>query len=87
VDADLLPGDSVRLNLGESVSGEVVLAPAGNLAARLPDLNDALLFIELEPGGPPYHLGAYLSTYGLPPSRVEALRAGLSRFVDGLAPP
>lgn len=86
-DADLLPGDRIRVNLGESVTGEVVLAPAGALVARLPDLNDAVLFFELEPGGPQYHLGAWLSTYGLPPSRVEALRAGLSRFLDGLAPP
>ena len=86
-DADLMPGDPVSLDVGERIRGKVVLAQPGHLAAELPGLNDALFFVELEPGGPAYNIGAYLSTYGLPAQRVEALQAGLSRFLDGLAPP
>jgi uncharacterized protein YndB with AHSA1/START domain len=45
-------------------------------SARLPELNDALLFVELEGKA----LGVYLSTYGLPTDRVQQLQ----RWVDDL---
>lgn len=47
------------------------------LSATLPDLNDALLFVELEGKT----LGVYLSTYGLPTNRVGELQ----RWVDDLS--
>lgn len=47
------------------------------LSATVPELNDAVLFVELEGK----NLGVYLSTYGLPTDRVQQLQ----RWVDDLS--
>ena len=64
-------------------ASEVLLSrPPGHLALRLPGLNDALLFIELELGGERWHLGVWLSTYGLDAERAEALQQALGPWLD-----
>jgi hypothetical protein len=45
-------------------------------------LNDAILFIEMEPGGEVEHCGVWLSTYGLPDDRVKAIEASLTSKLD-----
>ena len=57
-------------------------------AARLPALEDALLFIELEGGAPiEFHAGFWLSTYGLPADTVTELQRALDDTVTRLAEP
>ena len=53
-----------------------------NLWGRLPDLNDALLMVEMEPGGDTFHTGIWLSTWGLGPAREQELQAALDRLAD-----
>jgi hypothetical protein len=50
--------------------------PAHVLSATLPELNDALIFIEIEGKT----LGVYLSTYGLPVDRVHSLQRWVEDF-------
>jgi hypothetical protein len=49
---------------------------------RLPSLNEALMFVEMEPGKSKFHTGLWLSTYGVPQDRVETLRIGLRESAD-----
>ncbi len=60
---------------------EVARAP-GVLGLRLPEHGDAMLMVELEPGGESWHCGIWLSTYGLPDAQQERLRKALDRFAD-----
>jgi len=53
-----------------------------NLWGRLPDLNDALLMVEMEPGGGTFHTGIWMSTWGLGPAREKELQAALDRLAD-----
>jgi uncharacterized protein YndB with AHSA1/START domain len=48
----------------------------------MPDLADATLLVEMEPGPKDFHCGIWLSTYGLPAERVKALQAGLTQTAD-----
>lgn len=79
-------GQWVELNLGGApVKAEVRFAEAPHIfAARIPELNQASLFIELEPGGEQPTCGVWLSTYGLPDDQVRDLDAGLDRVCTGL---
>jgi uncharacterized protein YndB with AHSA1/START domain len=45
-------------------------------------LNDAVLFIEIEPGAKGVRGGFWLSTYGLPRPELESLRERISRAYD-----
>jgi len=59
--------------------------PPFRFAARLPSLDDALLFIELEAGAPSgFHAGFWLSTYGLPNDTVAELQRALDETVTRL---
>jgi uncharacterized protein YndB with AHSA1/START domain len=54
----------------------IVMKPATCQAAFvIPSLNDAILFIEIEPGAEMVRGGFWLSTYGLAPGPLESLRA------------
>lgn len=53
-----------------------------SFAALLPDLAQALLFVEMESSPGIWHCGVWLSTYGLSGDRVKALQAGLDRLAD-----
>jgi uncharacterized protein YndB with AHSA1/START domain len=80
------PGDTVTVPLGaERVEGviEVVKAPRA-ISFRFPALNDALLFVEIEPGETP-HCGIWLSTYGLSEDRNASLQVGVDRLSEELS--
>jgi uncharacterized protein YndB with AHSA1/START domain len=53
-----------------------------NLWGRLPELNDALLMVEMEPGGGTFHTGIWMSTWGLGAAREKDLQAALDRLAD-----
>jgi uncharacterized protein YndB with AHSA1/START domain len=48
------------------------------LGVTVPDLNDAILFVEVEPAPTGSRPGLWLSTYGLPAGRLEAARREFS---------
>jgi uncharacterized protein YndB with AHSA1/START domain len=75
-------GSPYTLELGgEQYTGTVVHRTRHvHFGGTVPGLNDALLFIELEPGSEKWHAGVWLSTYSLPTARV----AELQRQLDGL---
>jgi len=74
-------GDRVRLAFdgGPTSNGVVELVvPGGGLAIRLPDLTDAVLFIELEGSNPEkFHTGWWLSVYDA--KRANELEAPAKR--------
>jgi uncharacterized protein YndB with AHSA1/START domain len=76
-------GAGARLWSGEEAS-IVMAAPPIHLACRCPALEDALLFVELEPGAPPYSVGVWLSLYGVAEGRAEALEASLKERMERL---
>ena len=79
---------SLQLQLGaERLTGtaDYVSAPRG-LFATLGSLEDATLLVEMEPGQDALHTGIWLSTYALPPGRVQALQAALTGLADRLFP-
>jgi hypothetical protein len=53
-----------------------------HLWLRFPELGDAILFVEAESGGESFQCGVWLSTYGLPDSRIGELRDGLRSIAD-----
>lgn len=53
-----------------------------NLWGRLPELNDALLMVEMEPGGDSFHTGLWLSTWNLGPAREAELQKALDQLAD-----
>lgn len=75
-------GAPCTLRLGEaSYEARVVIErEPWTFAATVPELDDALLFVEMEFGGPSWHCGIWLSTYGLAPERVAALETQVSRL-------
>lgn len=60
-------------------------APPIHLALHCEALNDALLFVELEPGAPPYSLGVWLSLYGVEEDRAAALQSSLEQLMTQIA--
>lgn len=82
-EAETSVGGSARLWNGQAARIRQV-TPGIHLAALVPDLEDALLFLELEPGVERFHLGVWLSLYGDSRSGAEALQAGLDRALDRL---
>lgn len=55
-----------------------------HLTGHVPGLDDALLLVEVEPGGDEPTLGVWLSTYGLGDGRVAELQASLEAAVGRL---
>lgn len=53
----------------------VVKTATCQAAFTIPSLNDAILFIEIEPGAEMVRAGFWLSTYGYAPDAFESLRA------------
>jgi hypothetical protein len=84
--------DAARCSVGErfsarigdrALSGDIALCrPARNFAGTLRELNDGLLFVELEPGEP-WHCGAWVSVYG-DDTDVRGLQAALDAVMDDL---
>lgn len=80
-DGGAAAGASARIWSGQAARIRQV-TPGIHVAALVPDLEDALLFLELEPGGDRFHLGVWLSLYGDSRTRGEELQAGLDRVLD-----
>jgi uncharacterized protein YndB with AHSA1/START domain len=80
--ADWNVGERFTGRVGErAVSGDIVVyRPAQSFAGTLRELNDGLLFVELEAGAP-WHCGAWLSLYG-DDTDVAALQNTLNRVLD-----
>lgn len=81
-----LPGGGAIVRLGDrELEGEVVHARRGHaLAVRLPTLDDSVLFAELEGSDPPWHLGLWLSTWGLPTAERMSLRPTLDQVTSAV---
>jgi uncharacterized protein YndB with AHSA1/START domain len=78
------------LTLGERSFDGVVEMFEGpsRFAARFPSLADAILFIELEGAAPTgFHVGFWLSTFGLDAETVSDLQRSLDEVVTKLAEP
>ncbi len=70
---------------GGDATGEVWMAEAPwTFAGTIPDLDDAVLFVEIEPGMDGTHCGVWLSTYGLDEQRCAALQRALDQALDPL---
>jgi uncharacterized protein YndB with AHSA1/START domain len=68
---------SDRTSAGDPLSGTVVARSSGTgqLGFTIAELNDAILFLEMEPVPDGCRAGFWLSTYGLDASQLDALRA------------
>lgn len=77
-------GAAAQLWTGHEASVSMA-APPIHLACRCEELNDALLFVELEPGAPPYSLGVWLSLYGVDEDRARELQQSLNARMEALA--
>ncbi len=89
ITADLLPSNDA-LRLGDERLPVVVEKrdEGRGLWLRLPSLNEALMFVELECGsGPSFSTGTYLSLYGVDAKRAEALREKLHASLDRVFEP
>ena len=77
--AGFAPGAPFDLRLDTAHGGEIVSArPGYHFAGTLADLDDSLLFVELE--WP--HVGLWLSTYGSSKEHVAALQRELDARVE-----
>lgn len=86
---DVFPatGSDVTVPLGaKRLAGRVGLSLPNHLAIVVPELDDALLFFELEPG-PNVTLGAYLSIYGPAPANGGELEEGVRALGEAAAGP
>jgi hypothetical protein len=83
------PGDRIELALGETggvkAAAEIVIEDHA-LGLRIPDLGDALLFVELEGKGDAFSVGYWLSVYDeAQAKRVEpAARRAFRRIHDSM---
>lgn len=81
--------ETYRLSLPDvgRLEGRTVFVRAPrNFAGTIPELGDALLFIEMEMGGERWHCGVWLSTWGLTGERVAELRRALAGAVGRMLP-
>jgi hypothetical protein len=79
-----------RLTLGGQVFDGVVetLDAERRFAATVSSLSDALLFIELEGSKPDkFHVGFWLSTYGVDAATTDALQRSVTEQVGKLVEP
>jgi uncharacterized protein YndB with AHSA1/START domain len=73
------PGAPSVVEIGTAHPATVVSVRAGHhFAARLPELEESVFFVELEGR----HVGFWLSTYGVEDARVEALQSALDDRVE-----
>ena len=81
----LASGDRLALTVGDrSFAGDVsyVRYPR-NLAGTLPELNDGLFFVEMEPSGDDgWSCGVWISAYGVAADETEALQDQLTALAD-----
>jgi len=84
IDLPASAGGSARM-WSDHAATVAMAAPPIHLACRCPELNDALLFVELEPGEPPYSVGVWLSLYGVDEEHAQALEASLKERMAALA--
>lgn len=77
-------GQPFELQLGtERLRGTVAVVEQPHVFwGTLDALDAATLLVEMEPGRDLIHCGIWLSTYGLPAKRVEALQEGLTATAD-----
>lgn len=82
-------GDACRVTIGETYDAVVQTADVPyRFAARIPALNDALLFIELEgKKEKDFHTGFWLSTYGLDAEKTGELQRALDAAVGRMTEP
>ena len=82
-------GEPCTLTLGQTFDAVIQTADIPfRFAARVPSLDDALLFIELEGGAQQnFHAGFWLSTYGVAPGTASDLQQALDATVARLAEP
>ena len=72
-------GESVDLSIGGSMSANVVSSrPGYHFAATLPDLDDSILFVELEGK----HVGFWLSAYGTASDSATDLQSALDERIE-----
>ena len=80
-------GSTARLRLGvtrTSFEAQHVLFPT-HLWGRFPELNGAVLLVEMEPGRTgPVQTGFWLSTWGLDAQRLAAVKAGLRSVANAV---
>jgi uncharacterized protein YndB with AHSA1/START domain len=78
------PGDRFSFQLADDAFEGVVgyVRSPANFAGSIEALNDALLFVEVEPGKERRHCGLWLSTYGLLPDRVRTLQERLTQVAS-----
>ena len=82
--------DACRITLGDRTLDAVVAMndPGARFAARIPGLQDSTLFIEAEGTKPTdFHVGFWLSTYGLPGDTTAELQRSLDAAVAKLSEP
>ncbi|MFV2006581.1 MAG: SRPBCC domain-containing protein [Longimicrobiales bacterium] len=83
----LAAGDALAFSVGaSSFSGETayVRAPR-NLAGTLEELNDGLIFVEMEPcASDTWACGVWISAYGVAEERIETLQRQLTELMDGI---
>jgi uncharacterized protein YndB with AHSA1/START domain len=78
--------EGAAATLWSGQAGTVAMtAPPIHLALHCPGLNDALLFVELEPGDPPYSVGVWLSLYGVDEEEAVSLDDSLKGCMERLA--
>ena len=80
----LSPGGPFELRLdGETLRGTVdFIRMPSHFWGTVDSLEGATLLVEMEPGRDRIHCGIWLSTYGLPAGRVEALQRALTSLAD-----
>lgn len=85
-EASQAAGQWLTAQLGdEALQAEVRAAESPHvLTLRLPELNEASLFIELEPGDENLSCGVWLSTYGLDESQVKRLEQAVEDWCGDL---
>jgi uncharacterized protein YndB with AHSA1/START domain len=80
-------GETVTFDLGQPVPATVdLVVPERALALRIPSLDDALLFIELEGSGEKFSIGTWLSVYDpAAASRIEpGARQAFARLAEAV---
>lgn len=86
VDPEVEPGAAADL-WGAAQATTIQVRRPIHLALRIPQLDDALLLVELEPGADEFSLGTWLSLYGEAGERAGLLQESLERrYAGALAP-
>lgn len=78
---------SLRLDGGEALEGEVVLADRPwTFAGMVSSLGDGVLHVEMEGTGERWKMGVWLSAYGVQEKRCEEVGAALKKTIRRLFP-